>query len=252
MDLNGKTALITGAASGFGEATAHLFAAKGARVAILDLNLEKAQAVAEAIGTEFGEGKAIALRADVSKRADIEAAVAATTEAFGVPDVVINNAGYTHKNQPALEVDEETFDRVLSVNIKGIYLMVQSVVPAMRDNGGGVILNVGSVSGIRPRPGLSWYAGSKGATNVLSKALAVEFAPMNIRVNAIAPVMGVTGMLEDFMGVPDTPENRAKFMASIPLGRLCTPDDVAQAALYLATADYITGVELPVDGGRSV
>ena len=248
MDLNGKTALITGAASGFGEATAHLFADKGARVAILDLNLEKAHAVAEAIGTD----KAIALRADVSKRADIEAAVAATTKAFGVPDVVINNAGYTHKNQPALEVDEETFDRVLSVNIKGIYLMVQSVVPAMRDNGGGVILNVGSVSGIRPRPGLSWYAGSKGATNVLSKALAVEFAPMNIRVNAIAPVMGVTGMLEDFMGMPDTPENREKFMASIPLGRLCTPDDVAQAALYLAQADYITGVELPVDGGRSV
>lgn len=248
MDLNGKTALITGAASGFGEAMAHRFADRGARVAIVDLNLNKAQGVADAIGAD----KAIALRADVSKRADIEAVVAATTERFGVPDIVINNAGYTHKNQPALEVDEETFDRVLAVNIKGIYLMVQAVVPAMRDNGGGVILNVGSVSGIRPRPGLSWYAGSKGATNVLSKALAVEFAPMNIRVNAIAPVMGVTGMLADFMGMEDTPENRGKFLASIPLGRLCEPADVAEAALYLASADYITGVELPVDGGRSV
>ncbi|OWK33584.1 glucose 1-dehydrogenase [Sphingomonas dokdonensis] len=248
MDLNGKTALITGAASGFGEAMAHRFADRGARVAIVDLNLDKAQGVADAIGAD----KAIALRADVSKRADIEAVVAATTERFGVPDIVINNAGYTHKNQPALEVDEETFDRVLAVNIKGIYLMVQAVVPAMRDNGGGVILNVGSVSGIRPRPGLSWYAGSKGATNVLSKALAVEFAPMNIRVNAIAPVMGVTGMLADFMGMEDTPENRGKFLASIPLGRLCEPADVAEAALYLASADYITGVELPVDGGRSV
>lgn len=248
MELNGKTALITGAASGFGEAMAHHFAAAGARIAIVDLNLEKAQAVADAIGTD----KANALRADVSKRADIEAVVAATIERFGVPDIVINNAGYTHKNQPALEVDEETFDRVLAVNIKGIYLMVQSVVPAMRDNGGGVILNVGSVSGIRPRPGLSWYAGSKGATNVLSKALAVEFAPMNIRVNAIAPVMGVTGMLADFMGMEDTPENRGKFLSSIPLGRLCEPSDVAAAALYLASADYITGVELPVDGGRSV
>lgn len=248
MNLNGKTALITGAASGFGEAMAHRFADRGARVAIVDLNLDKAQGVADAIGAD----KAIALRADVSKRADIEAVVAATTERFGVPDIVINNAGYTHKNQPALEVDEETFDRVLAVNIKGIYLMVQAVVPAMRDNGGGVILNVGSVSGIRPRPGLSWYAGSKGATNVLSKALAVEFAPMNIRVNAIAPVMGVTGMLADFMGMEDTPENRGKFLASIPLGRLCEPADVAEAALYLASADYITGVELPVDGGRSV
>jgi 3-oxoacyl-[acyl-carrier protein] reductase len=248
MDLNGKTALITGAASGFGEAMAHRFADRGARVAIVDLNLDKAQGVADAIGAD----KAIALRADVSKRADIEAVVAATTERFGVPDIFINNAGYTHKNQPALEVDEETYDRVLAVNIKGIYLMVQAVVPAMRDNGGGVILNVGSVSGIRPRPGLSWYAGSKGATNVLSKALAVEFAPMNIRVNAIAPVMGVTGMLADFMGMEDTPENRGKFLASIPLGRLCEPADVAEAALYLASADYITGVELPVDGGRSV
>lgn len=248
MDLNGKTALITGAASGFGEAMAHRFADRGARVAIVDLNLDKAQGVADAIGAD----KAIALRADVSKRADIEAVVAATTERFGVPDIVINNAGYTHKNQPALEVDEETFDRVLAVNIKGIYLMVQAVVSVMRDNGGGVILNVGSVSGIRPRPGLSWYAGSKGATNVLSKALAVEFAPMNIRVNAIAPVMGVTGMLADFMGMEDTPENRGKFLASIPLGRLCEPADVAEAALYLASADYITGVELPVDGGRSV
>lgn len=248
MELNGKVALITGAASGFGEAMAHRFAEAGTRVVIVDLNLDKAQAVADAIGA----GKAIAAQADVSRRADVEAAVAKTIAAFGVPDIVINNAGYTHKNQPALEVDEETFDRVLAVNIKGIYLMVQAVVPAMRDNGGGVMLNVGSVSGIRPRPGLSWYAGSKGATNVLSKALAVEFAPMNIRVNAIAPVMGVTGMLADFMGMPDTPENRARFLSSIPLGRLCEPADVAQAALYLAQADYITGVELPVDGGRSV
>ncbi len=248
MDLNGKVAVITGAASGFGEATAHRFAEHGAKVVIVDLNLEKAQDVADAIGDD----KAIAVRADVSKRADIDAVVAQTIDAFGVPDVVINNAGYTHKNMPALDVDEETFDRVMAVNIKGIYHMVQAVVPAMRDNGGGVILNVGSVSGIRPRPGLSWYAGSKGATNVLSKALAVEFAPMNIRVNAIAPVMGVTGMLSDFMGMEDTPENRQKFMTSIPLGRLCQPDDVAEAALYLATADYITGVELPVDGGRSV
>ncbi|MDG5487792.1 SDR family oxidoreductase [Sphingomonas sp. BGYR3] len=248
MDLKNKVALVTGAASGFGEAIAHRFAGLGARVAVVDLNLDGAERVAAAIGPD----RAIALRADVSKRADIDAAIAAIQARFGTPDIVVNNAGYTHRNQPALEVDEETFDRVYAVNVKSIYHMVQAVVPAMRDNGGGVMLNVGSVSGIRPRPGLSWYAGSKGAANTLSKALAVEFAPYKIRVNAIAPVMGATGMLEDFMGMPDTPENRARFLGSIPLGRLCEAGDVADAAVYLATADFITGVELPVDGGRSV
>jgi len=243
-----KTVIITGAASGFGERTAQRFAEQGARVVIIDLNLDKAQAVAAALGA----GRAIAVRADVSQKADIEAAVAATVSAFGVPDVVINNAGFTHRNQPLLDVDEETFDRVLNVNVKSVFHMVKAVVPAMRDNGGGVILNVGSVAGIRPRPGLTWYNASKGAINTLSKSLAVELAPWKIRVNAICPVMGVTGMLEDFMGMPDTPENRERFLGSIPLARFCEPDDVAQAALYLAGADYITGVELPVDGGRTI
>jgi 3-oxoacyl-[acyl-carrier protein] reductase len=248
MDLTDKITLITGAASGFGEAIAHRYAKLGAKVVIVDLNGEKAQAVADAIGAD----RAIGVRADVTSRADIDAALQATVGAFGIPDVIVNNAGYTHKNRPLLEVDEATFDRVLNVNIKGIYHMVHAAVPMMRDNGGGVMLNVGSVAGIRPRPGLTWYNGSKGATNMLSKSLAVELAPWKIRVNVICPVMGVTGMLEDFMGMPDTPENRAKFLASIPLGRLCEPDDVADAAVYLATSDFITGVELPVDGGRVI
>lgn len=248
MDLNGKIAIVTGAASGFGEAIAHRYAAAGARVVIVDLNGDKARAVADAIG----EGRAIGVHADVTARAAIDAAVRATIDAFGVPDIVVNNAGYTHKNQPLLNVDEATFDRVLNVNIKSIYHMVHAVVPAMRDNGGGVILNVGSVAGIRPRPGLTWYNGSKGATNVLSKSLAVELAPWKIRVNVICPVMGITGMLEDFMGMPDTPENRQKFLGSIPLGRFCEPGDVADAAMYLAQSDFITGVELPVDGGRTI
>lgn len=248
MDLTGKIALITGAASGFGEAIARRYVALGAKVVIVDLNGEKAQAVAEALGRDV----AIGVRADVTSRADIDAALQATVAAFGVPDIIVNNAGYTHKNRPLLEVDEATFDRVLNVNIKGIYHMVHAAVPMMRDNGGGVMLNVGSVAGIRPRPGLTWYNGSKGATNMLSKSLAVELAPWKIRVNVICPVMGVTGMLEDFMGMPDTPENRAKFLASIPLGRLCEPDDVADAAVYLATSEFITGVELPVDGGRVI
>jgi len=248
VKFQNKTVLITGAASGFGEATARRFAAEGARVVIVDLNADKAAAVAASIGA----GKAIGVRADVSARADIDAAIATTVDTFGVPDIVINNAGYTHRNGPLLDVDEATFDRVFSVNVKSIYNMVQAVVPAMRDNGGGVMLNVGSVAGIRPRPGLTWYNASKGAANILSKSLAVELAPWKIRVNAICPVMGVTGMLEDFMGMPDTPENRQKYLGSIPLGRFCEPDDVAEAALYLAGADYITGVSLPVDGGRTI
>ncbi|TDK30872.1 SDR family oxidoreductase [Luteimonas terrae] len=248
MKFEHKTVLVTGAASGFGEATARRFAAEGARVVIVDLDADKARAVADSIGA----GRALGVRADVSVRTDIDAAIDATIEAFGVPDIVVNNAGYTHRNGPLLDVDEATFDRVFAVNVKAIYNMVQSVVPKMRDNGGGVMLNVGSVAGIRPRPGLTWYNASKGAANTLSKSLAVELAPWKIRVNAICPVMGVTGMLEDFMGMPDTPENRQKYLGSIPLGRFCEPGDVAEAALYLAGADYITGVSLPVDGGRTI
>jgi 3-oxoacyl-[acyl-carrier protein] reductase len=245
LAFDGSIAIVTGAASGFGAAMARRFAALGARVAVLDLNGEKATEVAGQIG-------GIAIRTDVTFGADVQAAVNAVIEAFGVPNIVINNAGFTHRNRPLLEVDEATFDRVYAVNVKSIYHMVQAVVPQMRDNGGGVILNVGSTAGIRPRPGLTWYNGSKGAVNMLSKSLAVELAPWKIRVNAFCPVMGVTGMLEDFMGMPDTPENRAKFLASIPLGRLCLPEDVAEAALYLAGAQFLTGVELPVDGGRTI
>ncbi|MGY2046696.1 SDR family oxidoreductase [Methylobacterium sp. JK268] len=248
MKLENKIAVVTGAASGFGEATARLFVENGARVAIADLNGDKAAEVARSLGEE----RAIAVRTDVSSRPDIDRLLAEVTGRFGTPDIIVNNAGYTHRNRPLLEVDEATFDRVFDVNVKSIYHMVQAAAAAMRDNGGGVILNVGSTAGIRPRPGLTWYNASKGAVNLMSKSLAVELAPWKIRVNAICPVMGVTGMLGDFMGVPDTPENRAKFIATIPLGRLSEGRDVAEAALYLAASDFITGVELPVDGGRTV
>jgi 3-oxoacyl-[acyl-carrier protein] reductase len=248
MRLENRTAIVTGAAGGFGEATARLFVENGARVAIADLDGEKAEVVARSLG----EDRAIAVRTDVSSRPDIDRLLGEVGRRFGTPDIIVNNAGTTHRNRPLLEVDEATFDRVFNVNVKSIFYYVRAVAPAMRDNGGGVILNVGSTAGIRPRPGLTWYNASKGAVNLMSKSLAVELAPWKIRVNAICPVMGVTGMLEDFMGVPDTPENRAKFVATVPLGRLCEPQDVAQAALYLATAEFITGVELPVDGGRTV
>jgi 3-oxoacyl-[acyl-carrier protein] reductase len=248
MRLIDKTALITGAARGFGYGMAETFAREGARVALLDLDEEAAIAAANQIG-----GNAFALRCDVADRADVERAVVAVTDAFGKIDIVVNNAGISHKNKPMLEVTEEEFDRVFAVNVKSIYNMTMATVPHFRANGGGVILNIGSTAGLRPRPGLTWYNATKGAVNLLSKSMAVELAPDRIRVNAIAPVAGETPLLATFMG-EDTPEKRAQFIASIPLGRFSQPRDVANAALYLASdeADFITGACLEVDGGRCV
>ncbi|SAI59739.1 alcohol dehydrogenase [Bordetella ansorpii] len=247
--LQGKVAIVTGAGGGFGEGIACLYAQEGAKVVVADINKEAADRVAGALGAA-----AFAIKGDVSVRADIDAIVQAAQDQFGAVDIVVNNAAITHKNQPMLDVDEATFDRMFDVNVKSIYHMAQAVVPVMRKQGRGVILNIGSTAGIRPRPGLSWYNASKGAVNVLSKSMAVELGPEKIRVNAICPVMGVTGMFELFMGLPDTPENRAKFQSTIPLGRFCQPSDVAAAALFLASdaAEFITGVEFPVDGGRTI
>jgi 3-oxoacyl-[acyl-carrier protein] reductase len=247
--LHGKVAIVTGAAGGFGEGIARLFVAEGARVLIADLDGDKAQQVAASLGPN-----AKAVRCDVSLRADVDAAVKACVDAFGAPDIVVNNAGTTHRNQPMLDVDEATFDRVFAVNVKSIYHMTQAVLPLMRERKAGCIVNIGSTAGIRPRPGLAWYNASKGAVNVLSKSMAAELGPEGIRVNAVCPVMGATGLIEQFLGVADTPEARAKIVAGIPLGRMSTPEDVAQATLYLASdaARFITGVELPVDGGRTI
>ena len=247
--LQGKIALVTGAAGGFGEGIARLFVAQGARVMIADLDGAKASQVAADLGPS-----ARAVACDVSKSADVQAAVQACVDAFGIPDIVVNNAGTTHRNQPMLDVDEATFDRVFNVNVKSIFHMTRAVVPLMRQRRQGSIINVGSTAGIRPRPGLTWYNASKGAVNLMSKSMAAELGPDNIRVNAICPVMGATGLIEQFLGAADTPESRAKVVAGIPLGRLSTPDDVAQAALYLASdaSCFITGVELPVDGGRTI
>ena len=247
--FSGKVAIVTGAASGFGAEIARQYVQEGAKVAVADINAEGARAVAEALGDN-----AIAVACDVTKRADIDALVAATVAKFGRLDIVINNAGWTHKNQPLLDVDEATFDRVYDINVKSIFHMTHAVVPLMRKQGGGVILNIGSTAGIRPRPGLTWYNSSKGAVNLMSKSLAVELGPDKIRVNAICPVMGATGLLESFMGMPDTPENRQKFIGTIPMGRLSEPKDIARAAVYLGSddAEFISGVEFPVDGGRTV
>jgi 3-oxoacyl-[acyl-carrier protein] reductase len=247
--LLGKTALVTGAASGFGREIARRFVREGARVAIVDLNAEGARAVADEL-----HDKAIAVTCDVSKGAQVAAAVRDTIQAFGRVDIAIKNAGWSHRNQPALEVDYDTFKRVYEINVDSIFHATQALVPHWREIGGGVMINVGSTAGIRPRPGLSWYNSSKGAVNLMTKTLAVEFAADKIRVCGLAPVMGATPLLETFMGMPDTPENRAKFLGTIPLGRLCEPEDMANAALYLASdeANFIAGVILEVDGGRTV
>jgi 3-oxoacyl-[acyl-carrier protein] reductase len=247
--LDGKIAIVTGAAGGFGEGIARLFAAEGARVLLADLDLAKARIVAAEIGPA-----ARAHRCDVADGASVHAAVKACVDAFGAPDIVVNNAGTTHRSQPMLDVDEATFDRIFAVNVKSIYYMAQAVIPLMRQRKQGVIINIGSTAGMRPRPGLTWYNATKGAVNLLSKSMAAELGPDNIRVNAVCPVMGATGLIEQFLGAPNTPENRARVIAGIPLGRLSTAEDVANATLYLASdaAKFITGVELPVDGGRTI
>jgi 3-oxoacyl-[acyl-carrier protein] reductase len=249
MRLQGKVAIVTGAASGFGAGIAKRFAAEGAKVALLDINGEGAAKVA----AEAGRG-VIALRCDVTSGADLDVALAATLKAFGKLDIVVNNAGWTHRNKPLLDVTEDEFDRIYAINVKSIYLMTQRSTPILRDGGGGCVINIGSTAGSRPRPGLTWYNGSKGFVNLVSKSLAVELAPMKIRVNCIAPVLGQTGLTEEFLGGPATPELLAKFLATIPLGRMSRPEDIASACVYLASddAEFITGVVLPVDGGRTV
>ncbi|QIL74113.1 SDR family oxidoreductase (plasmid) [Diaphorobacter sp. HDW4B] len=247
--LNNKTAIITGAGSGFGAAIAKAYVAQGAKVVLADLRLDAAQAVAAELGKN-----ALAVACDVSRADQVKAMVKQCVEHFGAPNIVVNNAGTTHRNQSMLEVDEATFDRVFNVNVKSIYHMTRAVVPLMQAAKDGVIINIGSVGSIRPRPGLTWYNSSKGAVKVMTKSMAVELAPDGIRVNLIAPVMSPTGLLQDFMGVADTAENRAKFVSTIPLGRMCDAMDVANAAVFLASAQaqFLTGVELPVDGGRSI
>ena len=248
MRLADKTALVTGAAQGFGLGIAETFAREGARVALIDLNA----AAAEAAAARIGSG-AIALGCDVSKSDQVDRAVEETIRGFGRLDIVVNNAGTTHRNKPMTDVTEDEFDRIFTVNVKSIFLMTRAVLPHFRQRGGGVMLNIGSTAGLRPRPGLAWYNASKGAVNLLSKSMAVELAPDRVRVNALAPVAGDTPLLASFMG-EDTPEKRAAFKATIPWGRLSTPQDIANAALFLCSdeADMITGVVLEVDGGRCV
>jgi 3-oxoacyl-[acyl-carrier protein] reductase len=252
MRLNNKVAIVTGGASGFGEGIAKRFAVEGAKVVVADINDSAGARVAVEINA--GGGSAAFVHADVSKNEGMAALLPATLEAFGALDIVVNNAGTTHRNRPMLEVEEQEFDRIYAVNVKSIYLSARHFVPHFRSAGGGVFVNVASTAAIRPRPGLTWYNGSKGAVVVTSKSMAAELAAEKIRVNCVNPVMGPTALIQEFMGVPDTPENRQKFLATIPMGRFSSPADVAAACLYLASDDasFITGTCIEVDGGRCI
>jgi 3-oxoacyl-[acyl-carrier protein] reductase len=250
MRLEGKVAIVTGAASGFGKGIAERFVREGASVLIADLSAEAGEAVAAALN-QVRPDAARFVRTDVSRDADTAVAIATAVEAFGGLDIVVNNAGYTHRNKPMAEVTEDEFDRIFAVNVKAIFLAVRHAAPHLSAKGGS-ILNIASTAGLRPRPGLTWYNASKGAVITATKSMAVELAP-KIRVNCLCPVLGQTGLTSTFLG-DDTPERRAQFLATIPLGRMSTPEDIANAALYLSSdeASMVTGVALEVDGGRCI
>jgi 3-oxoacyl-[acyl-carrier protein] reductase len=248
MRLEGKTAIVTGGASGFGAGIVTKFVAEGARVLIADINAEAANALAHDLGHHT-----TAMGVDVSKRDSVDAMAAAALKAFGHLDILVNNAGVTHLPMPMEDVTEADFDRVLAVNVKSVYLTAQALVPHMKGRKAGAILNIASTAAVSPRPRLSWYNASKGWLVTATKSMAVELAPFGVRVNALNPVAGETPLLKTFMG-EDTPEMRAKFLATIPLGRFSTPADIGNAACYLCSdeASMVTGVALEVDGGRVI
>ena len=248
MRLTGRTAIVTGGASGFGAGIVRKFAAEGARVVIADLNTE----LANELATELGE-MVKATTTNVAKASDVDAMTQAALAHGGRIDILVNNAGVSHMPMPLDEVTEEDFDRVMNVNVKSVYLAALSIVPLMKAQKSGAILNIASTAAVSPRPRLSWYNASKGWMTTATKAMAVELAPDGVRVNALNPVAGETPLLKTFMG-EDTPEMRAKFLSPIPIGRFSTPEDMGNAACYLCSdeASMITGVCMEVDGGRCI
>jgi 3-oxoacyl-[acyl-carrier protein] reductase len=253
MRLANKSIVVTGSGGGIGESIARRLAQEGAAVLVNDINEAQGQRVAQDIAKNGG--RAHFVRGDVTSSADVKRVIDSALQLHGKLDVVVNNAGWTHRNQPALDVDEATFDKVYAINVKSIYLSTLHAVPAFRKNGGGVFINIASTAGVRPRPGLAWYNGSKGAVITTSKSLAAEFGPENIRVNCINPVFNpTTGLGTEFAGGELTEERLAKFRSTIPLGRFSTGLDVANTALYLASdeAAFISGVCIEVDGARCV
>ncbi|MGC1503747.1 MAG: SDR family oxidoreductase [Sulfitobacter sp.] len=248
MRLNGKTAIVTGGSSGFGAGIVRKFHAEGARVLVADLNVGMGQDLAAALG----EGVEV-IETNVADGASVQAMTDRAMALWGQIDILVNNAGVTHLPAPMEEISEDDFDRVIAVNVKSVYLTARCIVPLMKARGAGAILNVASTAGVSPRPKLSWYNASKGWMNNATKGMAVELAPAGVRVNALNPVAGETPLLKSFMG-EDTPEMRAKFLSTIPLGRFSTPEDMGNAACYLCSdeASMVTGVCMEVDGGRCI
>ena len=247
MRLTGKTAIVTGGASGFGAGIVRKFASEGARVLVVDINADGAASMAE----EVGNG-ALSIACNVADGASVAEMAAYAIKEFGQVDILVNNAGITHLPKPMEQVTEEEFDRVFAVNCKSVYLTARELVPHMKEKGG-AILNVASTAGLSPRPRLNWYNASKGWMITATKTMAVELAPSKLRVNAICPVAGETPLLASFMG-EDTPEMRTKFLSTIPLGRFSTPEDMGNAACFLCSdeASMVTGVAMEVDGGRCI
>jgi len=251
MRLQGKTAIITGSGSGFGEGIAKTFAREGASVVVNDVNAAGGNRVAEEIAAAGGTASFYA--ADVTSAEDVHDLIEHALAAYGGLDILVNNAGVAHKRKPMLDVTEGELDRILSVNVKGLFHTANAAIPVMRTRGGGAIVNIASTAAVRPRPGLTWYNASKGAVTTLTKSMAVELAEDNIRVNAVNPVAGETPLLPTFLG-EDTPENREAFRQTVPLGRFSVPQDVANSVLFLASeeAALVTGICMEVDGGRCI
>lgn len=246
MRLDGKTAIVTGGGSGFGAGIARRFAAEGAQVMVADVS----RAGAEAMAAEIG---GLAQLVDVADAASVAAMAEAASGLWGRVDILVNNAGVTHLPAALEDVTPDDFDRVFAVNCRGVFNTARAIVPLMKQAHGGAIVNIASTAAVSPRPRLAWYNASKGWLVTATKAMAVELAPFRVRVNALNPVAGETPLLKSFMG-EDTQEMRAKFLASIPLGRFSTPEDLAAAALFLASdeAGMVTGVAMEVDGGRCI
>lgn len=246
MKLEDKRAIVTGGAQGFGAGIVRKFAAEGAHVMIADIQGDAAAELAEELGSH-------AVAVNVADRDSVHAMTKHVVDQLGGIDILVNNAGVTHLPAAMDTVSDDDFDRVFAVNCKSVFLTAQSVVPVMKAAGGGAILNVASTAGVSPRPNLTWYNASKGWMITATRSMAVELAPAGVRVNAINPVAGETPLLKSFMG-EDTPEVRAKFLSTIPLGRFSQPEDMGNAAAFLCSdeASMITGVAMEVDGGRCI